>query len=344
MKKTLFLILLLLSGGVVTAQEKLSKEEKERREKNVQAGNPFAKFGSKAPVATLSKGKYLEVHDLDSIVTIGTIRWHVENQKIVGRLIHDRNDTDAQPIGDATGRWMSPDPLSEEFPGYSPYNFVLNNPLRMVDPDGRASYDIIVNGSESKKFTQQLNSASNLNITRDNETGKLSATGIAKTKADKKLLQAINDKDITVKIDATSDNFKGNNVIFGGAFGGSEFKNGTIVATQVVNPIQAEIIEDLSGMSTGTISIHETLEAYLGALKSPGAGGFNSDIRSYEKAHKDAMKLAPNAKKVNTLNGFRVRASNENLTEDTATYTGVIWKGIDYRQLFIDENVPIKRE
>lgn len=160
MKKTLFLMLLLLSTGIITAQEKLSKEEKERREKNIRAGNPFTKFGSKAPVATLSKGKYLEVHDLDSIVTIGTIRWHVEDQKIVGRLIRDKTNPDAQPIGDVAGRWMSPDPLSEEFPSWSPYNFVMNNPIRLVDPDGRAPFDWIV--WTSKKGQQHITYDNNI--------------------------------------------------------------------------------------------------------------------------------------------------------------------------------------
>lgn len=138
MRKIYYLLLLFFSFSVLSAQEKLSQEEKERREKNIQAGNPFAKYGSKAPVATLSKGKYLEVHDLDSIVTIGTSRWHVDNKKIVGDIIIDSLNVDAQPIGDAPGRWMSPDPLSEEFPSWSPYNFCYNNPIRFVDPDGRA--------------------------------------------------------------------------------------------------------------------------------------------------------------------------------------------------------------
>lgn len=125
----------------MSAQEKLSKEEKERREKNIQAGNPFAKFGYKAKVATLSKGKYLEVHDLDSIVTIGTTRWHVDKNKIVGDIVIDSLNPDARPIGDVAGRWISMDPLSEEFSSWSPYNFVENGPITKVDPDGRASDD-----------------------------------------------------------------------------------------------------------------------------------------------------------------------------------------------------------
>lgn len=142
MRKIYYLLILFFSFSVLSAQEKLSKEEKARREKNIQAGNPFAKYGSKAPVATLSKGKYLEVHDLDSIVTIGTSRWHVDNKKIVGDIIVDSLNVDAQPIGDAPGRWMSPDPLSEEFPSWSPYNMCYNNPVKFVDPDGRAAIDV----------------------------------------------------------------------------------------------------------------------------------------------------------------------------------------------------------
>jgi len=34
-------------------------------------------------------------------------------------------------------RWTSPDPLGQKHPDMTPYNYVLNNPLRLVDPDGR---------------------------------------------------------------------------------------------------------------------------------------------------------------------------------------------------------------
>jgi len=35
------------------------------------------------------------------------------------------------------GRWASTDPLAAKYPSLSPYSYVANNPLSIVDPDGR---------------------------------------------------------------------------------------------------------------------------------------------------------------------------------------------------------------
>ena len=34
--------------------------------------------------------------------------------------------------------WLSTDPLAEKFPAWSPYNYTMNNPINLIDPDGRA--------------------------------------------------------------------------------------------------------------------------------------------------------------------------------------------------------------
>lgn len=139
MRKFYVSVLFLFLAVSSFAQEELSKEEKARREKNIEAGNPFKKFGYKAKVATLSKGKYLEVHDLDSIVVIGSVRFHVDRKEIVGLVERDSsNGIYARPIGDMPSRWLSPDPLAEEFTSWSPYTFVFNNPVRFNDPTGMA--------------------------------------------------------------------------------------------------------------------------------------------------------------------------------------------------------------
>lgn len=126
---------------VLKTKDVLTPQEAERRRKNIAIGNPFKDRGYYPKIATLSKGKYLEFHDKDSIVGIGSIRYNRKTKDIVEFREIDLSDPDAQPYLDTAGRWFNPDPLSEEFPSWSPYNYAMNNPVRNIDPDGRAPFD-----------------------------------------------------------------------------------------------------------------------------------------------------------------------------------------------------------
>lgn len=51
------------------------------------------------------------------------------------------------------GRFLSLDPLAMDFPSWSDYNYVLGNPIRLIDSDGRAPEDIILKGANNSSVT-----------------------------------------------------------------------------------------------------------------------------------------------------------------------------------------------
>jgi len=122
MKRTILLLIALLTMGFVArAQE-----------------NPFKKYGVKGEVLTLSKGKYKETFYNEEIMRVGTVLINTQTNKVVVFL---EPDTTGQVYrAEVTSRFLTVDPLCEEHYNWSPYAYVLNNPLRLIDPTGM--YDI----------------------------------------------------------------------------------------------------------------------------------------------------------------------------------------------------------
>ncbi|MEO9511071.1 MAG: RHS repeat-associated core domain-containing protein [Flavobacteriaceae bacterium] len=118
MKRILSLLILLLFIGAANAQ------------------NPFEKFGYTPKIGTLSKGKYIEHFDTDSIVQIGSVLFNPFTKKITGFVIQETVYSEATLKPEIVSRWLTPDPLAEEREWVNPYNFVQNNPIIRIDPTG----------------------------------------------------------------------------------------------------------------------------------------------------------------------------------------------------------------
>ncbi len=52
----------------------------------------------------------------------------------------DQYDFGARNFDPQTGKWLSIDPMAGKWDSYSPYNFTLNNPILIVDPNGEDVY------------------------------------------------------------------------------------------------------------------------------------------------------------------------------------------------------------
>ncbi|QNR25669.1 RHS repeat domain-containing protein [Croceimicrobium hydrocarbonivorans] len=166
--------------------------------------------------------------------------------------------------------WLSVDPKAYAFPSVTPYSVMMNNPINMIDPGGDSTY---VFGDQAQMLVDDLNKSSDLTITRDEKSGRLSASGEAVTDADKELLASINSDDCNTIIYANDkDDMQTNGknyAIDGGVFMGGfdEGKNGKPTSIQLVNVTHTRNIESAGGRSSGVSITHELLEAWSGVQR-----------------------------------------------------------------------------
>jgi len=148
----------------------------------VVAQQPFKDYGYKVKIATLSDGKYVEFFDQDSLIQIGSVVMNRLTGRIVAFVEYDTvyRESDLNP--ELISRWYSPDPLADQFYNESPYNFCHSNPIKFVDPDGKAPLDDYYSlqgrylGSDGAKTNNvRLIDATEFMDIRDNNGGTTSA-------------------------------------------------------------------------------------------------------------------------------------------------------------------------
>ncbi|WP_436516378.1 hypothetical protein [Ekhidna sp. To15] len=118
----------------------LDVEERDQDDKSerttFEAPQPFEDYGYKVKTLTLSKGKYQEFFDQEETTEIGSVVFNRMSNSITHFITYDTVRSEATLEPEVISRWMSPDPLADERLNVSPYNFVQNNPINRIDPDG----------------------------------------------------------------------------------------------------------------------------------------------------------------------------------------------------------------
>lgn len=177
---------------------------------------------------------------------------------------------------------------------WSPYHYSYDNPVLWKDPSG-ANPEVFVTGNDAERAVQELQKQTNLILTRDAATGKLSSSGMAVTDADQVLCDAINDPNIAVNLEATSSNQVTSKVdgspidLTIGAFDGSKSQGNQVVASQFINVDHVNKASSIAG-SAGQNVMHEIVESYMGAKLFPGQPF--SDSR-FQISHSAAMQIIP---------------------------------------------------
>jgi len=173
------------------------------------------------------------------------------------------------------GRWGGVEPLLEKYISYSPYQYGLLNPMKLVDVNGK---DVYILGQDSKNTVEYMNKEkenTGLTISID-ETGKLSVEGKPLTQSARIVYNAITSDDYEVKLYTVQKDYLNDNdhskPISVGAFMSNYEENGVGRALQYFNLPQAIAYNDAGGSSVAVSVFHEIKEAFIGAVLRIGFG------------------------------------------------------------------------
>lgn len=140
MKKIIFITISILCG-MLSAQNNIP--------------NPYSSIGKPAPkVATLSNGQYDEFLLKEPLVLINGDAINRKTNELVYTKENNPKQIDSlQKREEDRFRFLSIDPLTKEYPWYSPYQFAGNDVIANIDLDGAEPKSVIMN---SDGFTPKL--------------------------------------------------------------------------------------------------------------------------------------------------------------------------------------------
>ena len=79
----------------------------------------------------------------------------MSNQTLLLVDVSTREIIATSPITDDLRKWLSVDPLSDKYPGISPYAYAAWNPIKYVDPDGRDTLHFDAKGNYTHRVQSE---------------------------------------------------------------------------------------------------------------------------------------------------------------------------------------------
>jgi RHS repeat-associated protein len=122
-----------------------------------------------------------------------TYKYKYNGKELQDELGLNMYDYGARNYDPALGRWMNVDPLAEKYPSHSPYCYVMNNPLRLIDPTGMAPEETDPPGSKSNPHQiQTVNVSNNYHLPGDKQIAKINSGIMTAENKSNALTDAIN--------------------------------------------------------------------------------------------------------------------------------------------------------